>query len=130
MGWLWGSSDSESTDPSSFSTDTSFSSTNYDSSSYGDSLSSASGVDTGTSGRGGDAELQQFIAKEQQKAQLQAMIHRMNEMCWDTCVGTPESKLNSRTETCIANCVERFIDSSLFITNRFAQLLSKSGGGL
>lgn len=55
-------------------------------------------------------------------------IHKMNDLCWETCVGTPGSRLDSRTETCISNCVERFIDSSLFITNRFAQLLSKSGG--
>ncbi|MCL4147449.1 UNVERIFIED_CONTAM: hypothetical protein GTU68_036071 [Idotea baltica] len=54
----------------------------------------------------------------------------MNELCWDTCSVAPESKLSSRTETCIGNCVERFIDSSLFITNRFAQLLSKTGGGM
>lgn len=52
----------------------------------------------------------------------------MNDICWETCVGTPGSKLDTRTETCIANCVDRFIDTSLFITNRFAQLLSKSGG--
>ena len=57
----------------------------------------------------------------------------MNDTCWDTCVSTPDSKLGSRTETCISNCVDRFIDSTLFITNRFAQLLSKqagAGGGL
>ncbi|CAG2061847.1 unnamed protein product [Timema podura] len=38
----------------------------------------------------------------------------------------PGSKLDSRTETCMNNCVDRFIDVSLLITNRFAQLLQKS----
>lgn len=40
----------------------------------------------------------------------------------------PGAKLDSRTETCITNCVERFIDVSLLITNRFAQMLEKGGG--
>lgn len=77
---------------------------------------------------GGDTELKSFLLMEQQKAQMQTMIHKMNDICWETCMGTPGSKLDSRTETCISNCVERFIDSTLFITNRFAQLLSKQGG--
>lgn len=38
----------------------------------------------------------------------------------------PGSKIDSRTETCLNNCVDRFIDVSLLITNRFAQLLQKS----
>lgn len=40
----------------------------------------------------------------------------------------PSSKLDAKTETCLTNCVDRFIDVSLLITNRFAQLLQKSGG--
>ncbi|CAD7088268.1 unnamed protein product [Hermetia illucens] len=79
----------------------------------------------------GDAELQEFLMVEKQKAQVNAQIHEFNEICWDKCVDKPSNKLDSRTETCLANCVDRFIDTSLLITNRFAQLLSqKSGGGL
>ncbi|KAK3890793.1 hypothetical protein Pcinc_005291 [Petrolisthes cinctipes] len=137
MGWLWGDSDSSSSsssssssgsdfDTSSFSSDTSSSFSSFDS---GPSFSSTSGLDSGGSS-GKDQELQSFLVMEQQKAQMQSMIHKMNDLCWETCVGTPGSRLDSRTETCISNCVERFIDSSLFITNRFAQLLSKSSGGM
>nr|CAD7258519.1 unnamed protein product [Timema shepardi] len=53
-------------------------------------------------------------------------IHEFNDFCWEKCMEKPGSKLDSRTETCMNNCVDRFIDVSLLITNRFAQLLQKS----
>ncbi|KZC10139.1 PREDICTED: mitochondrial import inner membrane translocase subunit Tim8 [Dufourea novaeangliae] len=77
-----------------------------------------------------DAELQEFLLAEKQKAQFQAQIHEFNDFCWEKCVDKPGSKLDSRTETCLQNCVDRFIDVSLLITNRFAQLLQKSAGGM
>nr|DAA34771.1 TPA_inf: mitochondrial import inner membrane translocase subunit TIM8 [Amblyomma variegatum] len=106
--------------------------------------------DTGDSNTGVDREMQQFLAVEQQKAQFQAqqqelvpyqdhsvtgevactfLVHRLNEICWDKCVDKPGAKLDGRTETCLSNCVERFIDTSLSITNRFAQLLQRSAAG-
>lgn len=121
MSWLFGGgSDSSSSDTSSksdfSSSDSSFS--NFDSGSIGDK-----------SQDGGD--LQNFLALEQQRATFQASVHKMNDICWETCMtsGYDSSRMGSRSETCISNCVERFIDSSLFITNRFAQLLSKQHGG-
>lgn len=75
-----------------------------------------------------DKELQEFLFVEKQKAQFNAQIHEFNDFCWDKCVEKPGSKLDSKTETCLTNCVDRFIDVSLLITNRFAQLLQKSGG--
>ncbi|KAK7085622.1 Mitochondrial import inner membrane translocase subunit Tim8 B [Halocaridina rubra] len=143
MGWLFGDSSSDSssgTSSSSYSSGYSstpdYSSSSFDSSSsFTDTSSfsspSASGLESTSDleGIGGsDSELKQFLMLEQQKAQMQTMIHKMNDICWETCMGTPGSKLDSRTETCISNCVDRFIDSTLFITNRFAQLLSKQGG--
>ncbi|XP_027236880.1 mitochondrial import inner membrane translocase subunit Tim8 [Penaeus vannamei] len=143
MGWFFGDSepktdtssssfDSFSSSTSDFSSSSSFDtgSSSFGDSSFGSSASSGLGLDSGpgSGSSSGDAELQSFLMLEQQKAQMQTMIHKMNDICWETCVGSPGSKLDSRTETCISNCVERFIDTSLFITNRFAQMLSKSGG--
>lgn len=73
-----------------------------------------------------DLELQEFFVAEKQKAQFQAQVREFNDICWDKCVDKPGVKLDSRTETCLSNCVDRFIDVSFFITNRFAQLLQKS----
>ncbi|XP_068212251.1 mitochondrial import inner membrane translocase subunit Tim8 [Palaemon carinicauda] len=144
MGWLFGDSSDDTQQPGSssssyssgFSSGSDYSSSSFDtgSSSYSDSFGSSSlsgGLDSSSDlgGAGtGDSELKSFLMLEQQKAQMQTMIHKMNDICWETCMGNPGSKLDSRTETCISNCVDRFIDSTLFITNRFAQLLSKQGG--
>lgn len=40
----------------------------------------------------------------------------------------PGTKLDSRTETCLNNCVDRFIDVSLLVTNRFAKLIQQQAG--
>ena len=73
-----------------------------------------------------DPELQQFIAMETQKAQFQGQVHRLTDTCWDMCVDRPREKFDYKTETCISNCVGRFIDTSLHITGRFQQMLQKS----
>ncbi|XP_030299304.1 mitochondrial import inner membrane translocase subunit Tim8 B [Sparus aurata] len=70
-------------------------------------------------------ELQRMIAIEQQKAQFQAQVHTFTDVCWDKCVDSPGSKLDYRTETCLQSCVERFIDTTLTITNRFTQMVQK-----
>ncbi|XP_035723774.1 mitochondrial import inner membrane translocase subunit Tim8-like [Vespa mandarinia] len=75
-----------------------------------------------------DNELREFLTIQEETARFNAQIHEFNELCWDKCVDKPGNKLDSRTETCLHNCVDRFIDVSLLITSRFAQLLQKSGG--
>lgn len=90
---------------------------------FADSFNAAS---LDTSKPPGDKELQEFLMVEKQKAQFNAQIHEFNDFCWDKCVDKPGNKLDSKTETCLTNCVDRFIDVSLLITNRFAQLLQKS----
>ncbi|XP_016130748.1 mitochondrial import inner membrane translocase subunit Tim8 A-like [Sinocyclocheilus grahami] len=71
------------------------------------------------------AELQRLIAVEQQKAQFQAQVHNFTDVCWDKCMDKLSSKMDSRTETCLVSCVERFIDTTLTITNRFTQMVQK-----
>ncbi|XP_046747992.1 mitochondrial import inner membrane translocase subunit Tim8 [Diprion similis] len=95
-----------------------------------DLFSSSSALDDSAKPKSGEAELQEFLMVEKQKAQFNAQIHEFNDFCWEKCMEKPGSKLDSRTETCLNNCVDRFIDVSLLITNRFAQLLQKSAGGM
>jgi len=62
------------------------------------------------------ADMQQFIQAETAKSQFQNVIHDLNEKCWDTCVeGKPSNKLDGKTESCLKNCVERFIDTNMLI---------------
>ncbi|KAL9880175.1 mitochondrial import inner membrane translocase subunit Tim8 [Glossina fuscipes] len=89
-----------------------------------------SDFDSTSSSINGDKELQEFLMIEKQKAQVNAQIHEFNEICWDKCIGKPGSKLDSSTETCLTNCVDRFIDTSLLITQRFAHMLQKRSSGM
>ena len=68
-----------------------------------------------------DPELQQFLAIEGQKAKFQQLIHNLTDICWETCVQKIGNKLESRQQTCLSNCVERFLDTSNFIINRLSQ---------
>lgn len=66
-----------------------------------------------------DPQLQRFIAAETQKQKFQGIVHTLTEECWDKCVtDRPGQKLGSSTESCIGNCVERFVDTANFIVNR------------
>ncbi|XP_073474302.1 uncharacterized protein [Aquarana catesbeiana] len=81
-----------------------------------------SGLDASASDK---ADLQRRLAVEQQKAQFTAQVHTFMDVCLDKCMGRPSNKLDSRTESCLVNCVDQFIDTTLSITNCFAQIVQK-----
>ncbi|EDW74226.1 uncharacterized protein Dwil_GK21494 [Drosophila willistoni] len=72
-----------------------------------------------------EKELHKFIMIEKQKAQINAQIHGFNDICWEKCIGKPGKKLDRNTEACLKNCVDRFIDTSLLIAQRFTQMVQK-----
>eukprot|EP00095_Tigriopus_kingsejongensis_P012090 maker-scaffold702_size109376-snap-gene-0.21 protein:Tk12090 transcript:maker-scaffold702_size109376-snap-gene-0.21-mRNA-1 annotation:"mitochondrial import inner membrane translocase subunit tim8" len=78
----------------------------------------------------GSSQLEAQIQMEQQKLQLMTAIHKINDICWDTCIDTPGSSLSGRNETCLKNCTGRFVDVTLLVTNRFGQLAQKMQGGM
>ena len=85
----------------------------------GETDSFSSGLDLGGSpGAAAGGDFQAQVAMEQQKLQLTSQVHKLNETCWDLCVGNPSSSLSGREENCLGNCVDRFIDTTLLITNR------------
>ncbi|CAH2054563.1 unnamed protein product, partial [Iphiclides podalirius] len=65
-----------------------------------------------------DPQIEDFILSETQKQRFQVLVHGLTDTCWETCMGSPSTRLDSKTETCIMNCVERFIDATTFITRR------------
>ncbi|XP_027703105.1 mitochondrial import inner membrane translocase subunit Tim8 B [Vombatus ursinus] len=83
------------------------------------------GADMAELAEADEAELQRLVAAEQQKAQFTAQVHHFMDLCWDKCVEKPGSRLDSRTENCLTSCVDRFIDTTLTITSRFAQIVQK-----
>lgn len=64
------------------------------------------------------AEVQQFLAEEQQRAEAMGVVAKLTITCWDTCISKPGSKLSSWESDCVNNCVRRFIDTSVFILSR------------
>ena len=77
---------------------------------------------TGSSTQGlGDAQLASFIEQENQKQRFQSVVHSLTEQCWELCQPSISTRLDGKSETCLMNCVERFIDSSNFIINKLGQ---------
>ncbi|XP_034247534.1 mitochondrial import inner membrane translocase subunit Tim8 A-like [Thrips palmi] len=70
-----------------------------------------------------------FVRQVEQMSRFQEQTHKLTSKCWDLCVEKPETRLGSRSETCLKNCVERFIDINNFITNRFqTSLMDRQAG--
>ncbi|CAF1451163.1 unnamed protein product [Rotaria magnacalcarata] len=68
-----------------------------------------------------DPQLAAFIEQENQKQRFQSIVHTLTEKCWEVCSPSISSRLDGRSETCLHNCVERFIDSSNYIINKIGQ---------
>ncbi|TFK57391.1 hypothetical protein OE88DRAFT_126556 [Heliocybe sulcata] len=67
-------------------------------------------------------EMQTFLEGLRASSQLQQNIQDYTNRCWDKCMtGTPGSSLSSSEQRCIGSCVERFIDSSVFLVKKLEQ---------
>ncbi|KAI0082187.1 hypothetical protein K474DRAFT_1634141 [Panus rudis PR-1116 ss-1] len=67
-------------------------------------------------------ELATFMEQEQAQARLHSSIHTLTSTCWDKCItGTPSSSFSRYEQGCLANCVERFLDTSLFLVKRIEE---------
>uniref|UniRef100_A0A8W8LEZ1 Mitochondrial import inner membrane translocase subunit n=1 Tax=Magallana gigas TaxID=29159 RepID=A0A8W8LEZ1_MAGGI len=71
-----------------------------------------------------DQQLAQDLELERQKGKIQQEIFQKSEMCWDMCVGSMSAKFDGKTESCIVNCVERYVDTAVAIQKRFQEKLS------
>lgn len=71
------------------------------------------------------AELQQFLQRESQVAQVQQMIATLSDVCWDKCISSPGSYMSSKETACLENCAKRFVDATQFILQRASH---KAGG--
>ncbi|KAG2216436.1 hypothetical protein INT45_012624 [Circinella minor] len=69
-------------------------------------------------------ELAQFLEAENAKARIQQTVHAMTDSCWDKCIFKINNSMDRSDESCLSNCVERFLDSSLFVVKRLEDLRS------
>ncbi|KIP12619.1 hypothetical protein PHLGIDRAFT_113691 [Phlebiopsis gigantea 11061_1 CR5-6] len=73
-------------------------------------------------------ELATFIENEQAQQRLNSSIQSFTSMCWDKCItGTPSTGFSRSEGSCLANCVERFLDTSLFMVNKIEQQRVQAG---
>lgn len=75
-----------------------------------------------------DPELQRLVMMETQKAQFTNNVHSLTDTCWDICVDKIHNRTDSKTQKCVANCVDRFVDTSFFIANKLSNMGSGGGG--
>ena len=72
-----------------------------------------------------DPEMQRFLQMESQKAQMNSRVHTFTDICWEKCMDKTGTTMDGRTERCLVNCVERFLDTTNFIINRLEKLGNK-----
>jgi len=49
---------------------------------------------------------------------FQHLVHDLTDQCWEVCMDKPSTRLEPKTESCLVNCVQRFIDTTNFVVNR------------
>ncbi|KAI0778025.1 Tim10/DDP family zinc finger-domain-containing protein [Trametes elegans] len=63
-------------------------------------------------------ELEQFIETEQAQARVQTQVQSLTSMCWDKCVGSISTSFSRNEYSCLSNCVDRFLDTSVFLVKK------------
>ncbi|KYN30423.1 Mitochondrial import inner membrane translocase subunit Tim8 A [Trachymyrmex septentrionalis] len=71
-----------------------------------------------------DDQLQRFIEAEKTKRHFQELVYGLTDVCWEICMDKPSSRLEPKVHKCLVNCVERFIDTTNYITNRLERVAS------
>ncbi|CAI1524794.1 hypothetical protein SEUBUCD646_0J03260 [Saccharomyces eubayanus] len=63
-------------------------------------------------------EIATFLEGENSKQKVQMSIHQFTNTCFKKCVGSVNNPdLSSQEEQCLANCVNRFLDTNIRIVN-------------
>ncbi|KAH9946826.1 Tim10/DDP family zinc finger-domain-containing protein [Amylocystis lapponica] len=73
-------------------------------------------------------ELASFVETQNAQARVNQSIHTLTSMCWDKCItGTPSTRFSRGEESCLANCVDRFLDTSLFMVKKIEEQRTQLG---
>ncbi|KAF8528135.1 Tim10/DDP family zinc finger protein, partial [Hysterangium stoloniferum] len=61
-------------------------------------------------------EVLKVAETHQVQARFQNKVHELTSMCWDKCITTVSGNGFTRGESdCLTNCVDRFLDTSMFL---------------
>ena len=86
------------------------------SSSYGGDSSSYAAPSQANLGAG---SFEQELMMEQQKALVQAVVTRLTDLSFDTCVTKPGSSMSSSERNCIQSTVGKYLDTTELVVGRF-----------
>jgi hypothetical protein len=53
-------------------------------------------------------------------------IHRIAKVCWSKCITYTDNELSSKQEACLGYCADRFLDTTMLITQKFNQRFNMS----
>ncbi|EEQ29125.1 Mitochondrial import inner membrane translocase subunit tim8 [Microsporum canis] len=69
-------------------------------------------------------ELQQILANEAQKTNIQQTVHHLTDVCWKKCVPGKVSggALDKNELSCAQNCVNRWMDANLSVMKHLETL--------
>ncbi|KAK3692779.1 mitochondrial import inner membrane translocase subunit TIM8 [Podospora appendiculata] len=69
-------------------------------------------------------ELRQFMTNEQQRTRIQSQTHALTDICWKKCVpgAVKNNALDSGEQSCLANCVDRFLDVNFTTMKHLANM--------
>ncbi|XP_043279667.1 mitochondrial import inner membrane translocase subunit Tim8 A-like isoform X1 [Venturia canescens] len=73
-----------------------------------------------------DLQLKDFVEVVSTNQRFQNLAYNLTDICWETCMDKLTPRLESKTKECVTNCVERFIDTTNFITNRLSRVTTSS----
>ncbi|KAH9857932.1 Tim10/DDP family zinc finger-domain-containing protein [Lenzites betulinus] len=73
-------------------------------------------------------ELESFIETQQAQTRVQTQVNTLAEMCWDKCVGSISSGFSRGERSCLENCVDRFLDTSLYLVKRIEDERAAAAG--
>ncbi|AEO69353.1 e5c058eb-6209-4667-908e-de6331889e5b [Thermothielavioides terrestris] len=71
------------------------------------------------------AELRQFFSNEEQRSRIQSQTHELTAICWKKCVAgntIRSGALDKGEQTCLASCVDRFMDVNLATLKHLASM--------
>ncbi|KAK3673685.1 Mitochondrial import inner membrane translocase subunit tim8 [Recurvomyces mirabilis] len=69
-------------------------------------------------------ELNTFVTQENQKAQIQATIHSLTDLCFRKCITSKISagQLDRSEQPCVQNCVDRYMDANMVVIRHLEQM--------
>jgi import inner membrane translocase subunit TIM13 len=117
MSWFGFGGSSKKPEDSSSSSSTYSSGDDFGSSS--DFVAPSAGVDFGASAGIGGGSFEQELMMEQQKALVQAVMFKLTDLSFETCVTKPGTSLSSSEQSCITAVVGKYLDTSELVVARF-----------